>query len=182
MSSRCGRAPLQSRHGCGLMVVWNHHPPADPMKVPQTAAGGFCPRFQTHVGRRKTRARLMLRTSIEREAFASCMCMCYIFNMLWTRMPGNSQKYFHLSEESTALLVFIPVFVPLEYEHWLKMFVELGWVRVAKSFQWEWKWIKCDFLSPDSERQMFVFCAGVFGRYQKHLMNHFTDFNQTFRK
>lgn len=27
--------------GCGLKVVWKHHPPADPMKVPQTAARGF---------------------------------------------------------------------------------------------------------------------------------------------
>lgn len=45
MNSRCVLAPLQSRHGCGLKVVWKHHPPADPMKVPQTGARDFCRGF-----------------------------------------------------------------------------------------------------------------------------------------
>lgn len=65
--------------GCGLKVVWKHHPPADPMKVPQTVVRGFCCMFvfvwtagvlkcrSTHPGKK--------RVSVTE------MFMCYLFSM-----------------------------------------------------------------------------------------------------
>lgn len=70
--------PSSHRTGCGLKVVWKHHPPADPMKVPQTAARGFCRGFvfvRTAGAQKKCRsAHLGVEKGIR---FYICACVTY---------------------------------------------------------------------------------------------------------
>lgn len=77
--------PSSHGTGCGLKVVWKHHPPADPMKVPQTTERGFSITGSCLCGLKERRSSAALGTNIYQRprGSASRMCMCYLLNMLW---------------------------------------------------------------------------------------------------
>ncbi len=74
--------PSSHGTGCGLKVVWKHHPPADPMKVPQTAARGFCRGFvfvRTAAAQKKCSTALRICGRLRGKGIG---LMCYLLNML----------------------------------------------------------------------------------------------------
>ncbi|MED6273382.1 hypothetical protein CHARACLAT_005754 [Characodon lateralis] len=101
MSSRCGLAPLQSQHGCGLKVVWKHHPPADPMKVHQDGARSLCHGFRSAwaAGKQDSFQALLIQRRGEGYLPPVCACVTYLACKKYTLLMLCIK-----SEDATKLL------------------------------------------------------------------------------
>lgn len=105
--------PSSHGTGYGLKVVWKHHPPADPMKVPQTIARVFCPGF----------------TFVQPVGahYLNCGCLLYVHVLLIEHAQNTEGKWKvfpSVSVEISTSFIHprLPSFVPFAYEFWFKKY------------------------------------------------------------